>query len=543
MEKLVKGIKFKSNTEYKAESDVIDIFSEDTFYCDNKEATSSSRVMKDNCQVGFLLENLENVTLDFNEATIIFHGRIVPFICINCKNIKIKNLKIDYDRPFYTQAKVLGIDDGKMEIKIDKGFDYEIKDSYLHAKSETWEKNLNKNDCLLWMYDRTHKKGYNIMLGLFGDEIFPNDNPPMPIQQLKIEEAGDRQIIYGDFPQDWDYNNGNNSLLFTHEIRDKNTFTFVGGSDITVEKCVILHGGAMGIMGMHTHNLTIDGFDTYFDYEGNGRMVTNNADAIHCFNCSGKIEIKNCHMEGLLDDTVNIHNNYFSVKEIKNNTLTMYSKAAGLKINCMLFCKGDSIRIYKGRTQEAVTELKILNIEVDEKNKVQYFTVEGDTTGISPEDTAENISAQPEISIEDCYFGEFRGTMRLQSRSKTVLENCIFENKEVSLLFTGDTTYWYESGPVNDMLIKGCTFKNCGISPRLNFFGEVEFTEKEKYYHKNITVQNCKFEGGGNIAHLRHVDNFVFKNNRCEKDAFITVESCRTLNIEDDVTIKTLKQE
>ena len=526
MQILNSGMKFKSNTEYITSDKVIDVYSENTFSCGNKEALASTRTNTETFSVGFLLEDIENTVLDFNDATVMFHGRIVPFVLINCKNVVIKNLKIDYDRPFYTQADVLSVENNKMEIRINDGFDYEIRDGYLFAKSETWEKNLNRNDCLLWLYDKSHKKDYPITLGLFGDEIFPKENPPIPIERFKIEEKDGKQIISGNLPKEWEYNDGNNVLLITHEVRDKNTFTLVGGSDIKLENCIIIHGAAMGLVGMHTKNITINNFSMYRDYEKNGRMVTNNADALHCFNCYGKIEIKNCHMEGLLDDTVNIHGNYCSVKEINSNVLTTYSNSVEFSANSRWFCKGDTVFIYRGKTLEKVTELKITDIKIDEENKLQYFTVEGETSGILCGDTVENMSAQPEIYIRNCTFGEFRGTMRLQSRNKTVVEDCVFANKGTALFLTGDTTYWYESGPVNDMTIRRCVFKNSGRSPRIDVMGEVEFTENEKYYHKNITVDDCVFEDCTNIAILRHADNIVFRNNRYIEGSFITEENC-----------------
>ncbi len=64
------------------------------------------------------------------------------------------------------------------------------------------------------------------------------------------------------------------------------------------------------------------------------------------------------------------------------------------------------------------------------------------------DDVVENLTANPEVLIENCTFGRFRGTMRLQSRGKTVICGCMFRNKELSLLFSGDTTYWFKSGPV-----------------------------------------------------------------------------------------------
>ncbi|MBR5721798.1 MAG: hypothetical protein IKX78_04885, partial [Clostridia bacterium] len=160
MQLLNSTMKFKSNTEYITSDKVIDVYSENTFSCGNKEALASTRTNAETFSVGFLLEDIENTVLDFNDATVMFHGRIVPFVLINCKNVVIKNLKIDYDRPFYTQADVLSVENNKMEIRINNGFDYEIRDGYLFAKSETWEKNLNRNDCLLWLYDKSHKKDY-----------------------------------------------------------------------------------------------------------------------------------------------------------------------------------------------------------------------------------------------------------------------------------------------------------------------------------------------------------------------------------------------
>ncbi len=531
MEKLCKGMRFQSGKTYVADNGVIDVYMQDTFYCDNKEALSSTRLMKDSCQVGFLLENLHDVTLDFGGAKVVFHGRIVPFVLLNCQNVVIKNLKIDYDRPFFTQADVLSVKDGEIEMRICDGFDYTIKDGYLYAKAESWEKNLNANDCLLWLYDKSGKKNYDeIILGLFGDEIFPNENPPIPIRHLHIREKGDRQIVYGEFPKQWDTNDGNNCLLITHEIRDKNTFTLVGGSDIVIENCILIHGAAFGIMGMYVHNVRIDNFSMYNNYDGNGRLVTNNADAIHMFHCTGLIEVKNCQMEGLLDDTINIHNNYFSVKKAENNCLALYTQAAGVsdkyKVYCKLFNVGDKIAVYRGKTVEKVADLTITAMWVDEKEMVRYVAVDGDVSAVSENDTVENMSAQPEIHVHDCTFGSFRGTMRLQSRNKTVLENCVFGNKEVSLFFTGDTRYWFESGPVNDMIIRNCVFDGVQYGARLLFLSEMEFTEKDKYYHKNLLVENCTFKGKGMLADLRHVDNYVARNNVFEQGSYIKATDC-----------------
>ncbi len=509
-----KGIKIESDTVYKAMNKTYHFYLEDTVISNNKEYFSS----EDKCEeeirrVAFLLKDLKNVVLDFNGATLLFHGRIVPFILDGCQNITLRNFKIDYDRPFYTQASVLECDSKYMKIRIDKGFDYRVVDGYLYVVSDTWEKKVNKNNSLLWLYDRTGIKEYSFILALFGPEIFPDEAILFPIEHLLVEEDGDNLILKGNFPDDWEYNDGNNSLVFTHEIRDKNTITLVGCKDVFIENFILIHGAALAITGMRTENVYIDNFNMYQNYKENHRLVTNNADAIHFYNCSGKFVLKNSYMEGLLDDTVNIHNNYLLVKKSKGKRLILESKAAGIDIHCPFFTSGDYITVYHQRTQESKGNYKILNIEIDEEKQLYFFDLDRESNGIEAGDTIENMSGQPEILLENCVFGRFRGTMRLQSRGKTIVRNCEFRNKETSLLFTGDTTFWYESGPVNDFMVENCRFYHTERGPRLNFWGEVDYTPKENYYHKNITVKDCYFDGG-TVAILRHVDDFKFINNK-----------------------------
>lgn len=531
-----KGIKIESNTYYKATESRYDIYPKDCVLSDNRVYYSYTTNANPPLPVGFLLQGLENVTLDFQGATLMFHGRIVPFILDGCKNVHIINLKIDYDRPFYTQAHVLECDPTRMKVRIDEGFDYRVEDGYLYAVSETWEKKLNVNDCLLWMFDRSGEKEYPIILALFGPEIFPNDNPPLPIGQILVEEEGDCLVFHGNFPKEWDANNGSNSLLFTHEVRDKCTITTVNCEDVYIENLLLIHGAALAIMGMNTKNLYIDHFDMYMDYEGNGRLVTNNADAIHMFNCKGDFVLKNSYMDGLLDDTVNVHNNYLQIVKAEGKDLTCRFVGAGVALECPLFAEGDRIAVYRGRTQESKGEYTVQKVMLDTENQQFIFGLEREIIDVESGDVIENLSGQPTILLENCKFGRFRGTMRLQSRNTTVIRNCEFANKTDSIIFTGDTTYWFESGPVNDFLIENCRFLHTACSSRLSFFGEVEYTEKEKYYHRNVTVRNCYFDAGV-IASLNHVDNFVFEGNTSNGKMMIKAKKCGAVHCDDDVAV------
>ena len=43
-----------------------------------------------------------------------------------------------------------------------------------YVKGSGWEKKLNSDDCPLWLYDKKKEKYYEIILGLFGEDIYPS---------------------------------------------------------------------------------------------------------------------------------------------------------------------------------------------------------------------------------------------------------------------------------------------------------------------------------------------------------------------------------
>ena len=125
---------------------------------------------------------------------------------------------------------------------------------------------------------------------------------------------------------------------------------------------------------MRSENIYLDNYSMYRDYEGNGRLVTCNADGVHLFNCWGDFTLKNSYMEGLLDDTVNVHNNYLTVKKAEGNKLYLISKGAGFTMDLRVFCEGQKIGIFKGRTQGKTGEYRIEKIVLDRENKTWSTT-------------------------------------------------------------------------------------------------------------------------------------------------------------------------
>ena len=49
--------------------------------------------------IAFLFEDCKNITLDGNNTLVVLHGKMISFAILNSSNIKIRNIRFDYDRP------------------------------------------------------------------------------------------------------------------------------------------------------------------------------------------------------------------------------------------------------------------------------------------------------------------------------------------------------------------------------------------------------------------------------------------------------------
>lgn len=87
------------------------------------------------------------------------------------------------------------------------------------------------------------------------------------------------------------------------------------------------------------------------------------------------------------------------------------------------------------------------------------------------------------------------------------------------MLFEGDATFWYESGPVKNVVIRNNKFKDFGLengnshllrfTPRLSFDGA-----PTHYYHKNVIFENniCEVFSRG-VVYANSTENLVIRGN------------------------------
>lgn len=454
----------------------------------------------------FILKGLRNVTLDFGGAVITLIGRIQPFIIDGCENITLKNVTVEYERSLFTELDVIRNTGKELVAEIKDKFPCRVENGNFIPYGRDYEdRELYKKGCMfIQAFDKITGEGRGLDVIYLGENIIPEPSPPASnIKHIRVRNEGGNIAFIGEFPSHWD---DTVSIVLEHENRFKSSVAMYHSRNIKIENYRILNGCGMGFLAIGTENINLDGVRLFRDGLSHG-IVTNSADGIHFVACKGRIILRDSIFEGMIDDALNIHSNFYHSIGAESNRLFARKSELSHALNAYseVFAVGDEIAVYKGCTLEERGRYKLTGVEIADRWAVTLTT---ESPIIAEKgDIIENISSNPEIYIESCRFGKANSHLRFQSRGKTVIEGCQFS---LPVLLTGDMNYWFEASPVNDFTLKGCTFT--GERGRVRIIPDFTPTEKAPYYHKNIRITNNIF-GVTEPVEVHGAKDVVIENN------------------------------
>ena len=247
------GIVFQSDSEYLADRSLYTIELSDT-------QPRSHIILEETVPVAFQLRNLRNVTIDLGGATLLFNGRILPFLLENCKNVTLRNFTIDYRRAAYTQAEILDADQDHLTLKVCEGFPCLYRDGEIIPVDGDRECDTHNGNMLLQPFDAvTRAPAYNAgcILAVIGSNGEMGKNPPLAIQRLRSEFGPNGTVIWhGNFPAS--YRRGQ-MLAFTHESRATPGIYACDCENTVVEHVRMKRVAGFGIHGYFCRDFTVRG--------------------------------------------------------------------------------------------------------------------------------------------------------------------------------------------------------------------------------------------------------------------------------------------
>lgn len=443
--------------------------------------------------VAYHLKGVSDKTLDFGGAEILLHGKIQPFLLEDCTNVTIRNVSVRYDRCPFTDGRIRSCTDRELTLEVPKEFPLRIKGQDLYFVADDWSDGpIDRQPVFLQCFDGRTRRGAEIALAFFAGKVDADTSLPWTKDAIRFTarmENGLLVLTSDRSLEPWSAGmKAGNYVVIGHSRRTHSSCEMVQCKNVKIENYRVLNGIAMGIFAFHCENVTLDGLKFVHD-ESSPSIASNGADAIHAFSCSGDFIVRNSVIEGMIDDGLNVHGNYYVVESVSGNEITAFT-AHEPQATAAIFCPGDRISVKLGKTLDESGEYTIKAVRaVDAKHVV--FTLDRPVGNHKQGDLIENLSAQCNLKILNSRFGKANTHLRLQTRGGVLIDGCEIE---LPVLLTGDANFWYESSPCEKVVIRNTKFlTNMGF---VRSWPEFTPTEKHPYYHGDIVIENCTFESG-----------------------------------------------
>ena len=474
----------------------------------------------------FPIIDFHNLEIDANGSEFIFHGKMLPFIIEESSAITLKNLSIDWNTPFALEGLVLANNEN------DKTFDIQVKTPYKVKYGKLYLSLERENSPFDTKFGEQFAIGEQNDIEI-GQNIIWNPTTKAPYYNTSQYAAHDRTIAATELKSGVIRLKVNakmippiGSIFVSAGAHLSNrlcpAFRVFKSKDLLFNKVNVHHAGAMALIAERCENITLDSFNVVLK-EGSGRMVTTTADATHFCNVKGKVTIKNCTFENMLDDATNIHGTYVRVNKILDDyTLAVETYHPHQK--GYLFAEaGDIVKIIDKNTLDAKTEnISIVKTELINE-KITLLTFSESLKGrVNDFDGVQNITWESSALLENNIVRNNRARSFLISTAKEVIvRNNYFSSQMSALRITGDLNLWNESGPCENLLIENNTFVDClygGNKGNYTIMIDPEYSNKKDIFSKfskNITIRNNTFKAFDTlILYSLSVDGIVFENNK-----------------------------
>lgn len=453
-------------------------------------------------------------------------ARMAEAIVSASEDVAFENLAFDLKRPSVSEITVLETAPDASVIQVAQGSTYEIKNGRLEWTGDLgdgWmmaqEANLETRKAR--RLDRWNPFAASVATDLGNGKIglaHPKGNPGL----VKGRSYGFRRILH--------------DLMSFHATRSK---------DVAFRDCRIEAMTNMSFVVQFTENVTFQRVDV-LPPENTGRVCPSGMDVFHLSNCRGQVLVDSCRVSGAGDDGMNCHGTHLGVvgapapnqlhlRFMQRQTFGFQPCVPGDEIAVI---DHGTLREKSGNPRRRV--VAATPVPGDPARKDWLVTLDGPAPAFAPGDVVDNVSWYPDITVRDCLFelASCRGILAT-SRGKTLIEGNTINSTMPGILVEDDANFWWESGPVRDMDVRGNTFLSCGIAI------EPQVLAPGAPVHENIRIEGNRFVGEAMANHyrgkapavaVRDVKGLVVSGNRFDGDAKaeVKVERCEDVKVENN---------
>ena len=216
-----------------------------------------------------------------------------------------------------------------------------------------------------------------------------------------------------------------------------------------------------------------------------------------------------------------MHGIYTRVAGLVDDFTIGVKRVHGQQQGFLFATPGDSIRLSDMNSLKPYATIKVRSVSSLNAEYMEITFTESVKDLLQANSVADNLTWQADLHMKNTTVRRNRArTMLISTGGNVIVENNDFQTCTfASILLEGDGTFWHESGPVRNVIIRNNHFRDFGLAsgnaPLIQFSARIKFEDKPThYYHQNIVFEDNTCEVFGRIvANISYVDGFVFRGN------------------------------
>ncbi|MCF7864543.1 MAG: right-handed parallel beta-helix repeat-containing protein [Kiritimatiellales bacterium] len=275
---------------------------------------------------------------------------------------------------------------------------------------------------------------------------------------------------------------------------------------------------------------------------GTTRLLSGNADGIHCQMLRKGLLVEDCHFEGMTDDGMNTYDRVRMVTEIVSPTELRVHQTFDMRPGDRIQVMDPTSGFVRGESTVASIAGKLIRLDSPIENVRTSTNI---LTGITSMNN--HLDADVVFNLSTCgagyiirnnYFGNFRGRGLILRGVNGLIESNVFERTSGPGIVIANEPQWPEGPMPRDIVIRGNQLRNVGIDAHAQSYGAIMVTGLGlKGFAPSPVINNIRIENNvitdppaqGII--IESCNGVVLTDNRIAADASRTFPSSNGVGI------------
>ncbi|HET6430250.1 MAG TPA: right-handed parallel beta-helix repeat-containing protein [Phycisphaerae bacterium] len=440
---------------------------------------------------GMFFADCQGITVDGGGSTLVYRGVMGAMSFRSCRDVVVKDLTIDWDRPPYSVGTVVADGEKYFDVDVQKAFPVqggEPVGAFMEYDPKT-------------KFPR--RDGLDVYYGVDRTEL-------VGPQRLRVHLKRDATAAVGAL------------MILRHQVYGPGGIGLNECDGARVENVTIYTAPGMGVTGTRTSDIVLRNV-RIVPKPDSPNMMSVTADATHFNSCTGEITIEGCEFEGMGDDATNVHGMFHNVTErvdertvrsvVRNQWL--FPPKAGQE---MEFTDPATLLPYAtGTVAEVAVDNQAKNHRITFAKPLPDRLKVGDWLG--------NVAWAPKLRIRNCKVRGNRARGFLIQTRDAVIEGChIAHNQSAAINVTTDLHPWTESIGTRKIVIRNNVFEDVNNCARwhpgaISIFADLAEGKGRGAVgvHRDIVIEGNTIRDTADAAiYVCSADGVVIRNNTIE---------------------------